>query len=69
MLAIGGQPANSVVFGVSPASVTIAAGGQTSVTVTMSAIKGAALGAKQAFLEVSTGGSEIAHAALFTWVK
>jgi subtilisin family serine protease len=68
-LAIGGQPASSVVFGVSPASVTIAAGGQTSVTVTMSAVPGAALGPKQAFLEVSTGGSEIAHAALFTWVK
>jgi len=68
-LAIGGQPANSVVFGVSPASVTIAAGGQTSVTVTMSAIQGAAFGPKQAFLEVSAGGSEIAHAALFTWVK
>jgi hypothetical protein len=67
-LAISGQPASSVVFSVSPPSVTIAAGGQTSVTVTMNAVQGAAAGPKQAFLDVGAGGS-IAHAALFTWVK
>ncbi len=68
-LSISGQPANSVVFGVAPSSVTIAAGGQTIVTVTMSAVQGAAAGRKQAFLEVATGGGNVAHAALFTWVK
>jgi subtilisin family serine protease len=68
-LSITGQPASGVTFGVSPASVTIAAGGKASVTVTMSAAKGAALGPKQAYLEAATGGGNVAHAALFTWIK
>jgi subtilisin family serine protease len=68
-LAISGQPANSVTFAVSPPSVTLAAGQQTTVAVTMNAVQGAAVGPKQAFLEISAGGTGVAHAALFTWVK
>jgi len=68
-LSISGQPANSVVYSVDQASVTIAAGGSANVTVTMSASQGASAGGKQAYLEVSTAGGNIAHAALFTLVK
>jgi minor extracellular serine protease Vpr len=68
-LSVSGQPANSVVYGVSPSSVTLAAGAKGNVVVTMTASPGAQAGGKQAYLEISAGGGNIAHAALFTWVK
>jgi subtilisin family serine protease len=69
LLSISGQPASGVVFGVGQSSVTVAAGASANVTVTMSASPGASVGGKQAYLEVDAGGVNIAHAALFTWVK
>lgn len=68
-LSISGQPANGVAFSVGPPSVTVAAGAKADVTVTMSATQGASVGGKQAYLEISTAGEIIAHAALFTLVK
>ena len=68
-LSVSGQPGNGVVYSVSPPAVTIAAGAKSSVNVTMSASRGAPTGAKQAYLEITTGGGNVAHAALFTWVK
>jgi len=68
-LSVTGQPANSVVFSVAPSSVTLAAGATADVTVTMSSIQGASVGGKQAFLVVSAGGAQVAHAALFTLIK
>jgi uncharacterized membrane protein len=52
-------------FTVSPSSVSLAAGGSATVTVTFSAAKGAAAGNTQAILRV---GSD-AHAALFAYLK
>jgi hypothetical protein len=50
--------------------VTLAAGAKANVAVTMTASQGASAGGKQAYLEISAAGSgNIAHAALFTWVK
>jgi len=37
--------------------------------VTMTAGKGAPVGGQQAFLVINSGGSEVAHGALFTQVK
>jgi minor extracellular serine protease Vpr len=68
-LSVSGQPGNGVVYSVSPPAVTIAAGAKSNVNVTMSASRGASAGGKQAYLEISSGGGNIAHAALFTWVK
>lgn len=67
-LAVGGQP-GGVAFGVSPSTVALAAGESKTVTVTMSATKGAPAGPKQAQLDVSEGGTVRAHAVLFTLVK
>ena len=68
-LSVTGQPANSVAYSVAPSSLTIAAGAKADVTVTMSSVQGASGGGKQAFLVVSSGGGQVAHAALFTLIK
>ena len=68
-LSVSGQPAGGVVYSVGQPSVTVAAGAKADVTVTMTASPGASVGAKQAYLEINTAGSNIAHAALFTLVK
>ena len=68
-LSISGQPANSVAYSVGQPSVTLAAGAKADVTVTMTASQGASVGGKQAYLEISTAGGAIAHAALFTLIK
>ena len=65
-LSISGQPANGVAYSVDQPSVTVSAGAKADVTVTMTASQGASVGAKQAYLEISTAGGGIAHAALFT---
>ncbi len=57
-----------VTYTLSQASVTLAAGESTTVTVTISLNAGVTDGAHQAFLRISNG-SEVAHAVLFTWVK
>jgi subtilisin family serine protease len=59
----------SVAYSVSPATVSLTAGGSASVTVLMSAMKGAALGGHQSTLSISSGNSEIAHAAVYTLIK
>ena len=48
---------------------TVASGAKANVNVTMSASRGATDGGQQAYLEIATGGGNVAHAALFTWVK
>jgi len=48
---------------------TLAAGQTRQITVTMIADKGAGPGDHQAFLRLSAGGSEVAHAAVYTYVK
>ncbi len=58
-----------VVFAVSPGSVQLGSGQSATVTVTMSADKQAAIGDYQAKLTIASGGSEIAHAAVYTFLK
>jgi subtilisin family serine protease len=69
-LEISGQPDNSVAYSAEPPAVTVAAGAEAGVTVTMTAVQGALGGGKQAFLEIgTTNDGNIAHAALFTLIK
>jgi subtilisin family serine protease len=67
-LGIDTQPAG-VSYDVSPATVALAAGAATSVTVTMRAAAGAAKGHQQAYLDIGQGGTPLAHVALFTLLK
>ncbi|HEY3179535.1 MAG TPA: S8 family serine peptidase [Casimicrobiaceae bacterium] len=67
-LAVNGGDA-SVAYGVSTNAVSLAAGASTTVAVTMTAQKGAALGGHQGWLEVSAGATPVAHAGLYTLVK
>jgi subtilisin family serine protease len=62
---ISGTTGSGVTFSVSGGPLSLAAGGSATVTVTMSADKGAGLGAHQATLRF--GG--VAHAAVFAWIK
>ncbi len=64
-----GTGAGGVTYSVSPASVHLAAGAGTIITVTMAADKGAAVGGHQATLTISSSGSTVAHAAVFTLVQ
>ena len=64
-----GTSSGGVAFSVSPASVTIASGGSGKVTITMTAAKGAVPGDHQAIFTVSVGGYEVAHAAVYTFIK
>lgn len=66
-LAIGTQP-SGVAYSVSPATVALAAGASATVIVTMQAAVGTS-GHKQAYLEITEGGAQVAHAALFTLMK
>lgn len=59
----------SVAFGVDPASLDLGAGESGTVTVTMQTAKGAAAGDHQALLTVSAGASEVAHAAVYAFIK
>lgn len=52
-----------------PASVSIAAGGWASVDVTMTADHGASFGDHQAKLSVWSGGVEVAHAVVYSYIK
>ncbi len=60
---------SSVTYSVDPGSLTLDAGASGSVTVTMAAIKGATFGGHQSLLMVSVAGNEVAHAAVFTFIK
>lgn len=59
----------AVAFAVSGESVTLAPGASVSVAVSMSALKAASVGPKQAVLQVSAGGTVVANAMLFTLIK
>ena len=68
-LSVSGTTGTGVAYSVSPSSVTLAAGASTTVNVVMRAAKAASGGHHQAWLTVSGGGTEIAHAALYAIVK
>lgn len=68
-LSVGPATGTGVSYSVSGSSVTLAAGASATVTVTMTADKGASLGDHYATLRVSTGGSEVAHAVIYTFIK
>ena len=67
-LAVSGG-ASGISYSLSATSVTVAAGESATVVVSMNATPGASQGGKQAALEISSGGANIAHAALYTLVK
>ena len=58
-----------VTFSVPSSSFTLAAGASATITVTMSAAKGAAAGDHQAILNLKSGATVVAHAALYAFVK
>jgi minor extracellular serine protease Vpr len=67
-VAVGAGDA-SVAYSASPASLSLGAGESGVVTVSMQTAKGAAAGGHQAWLTFSSGGSEVAHAAVYTLIK
>lgn len=60
---------SGVSFSVSPSTLTAPAGGSGTLTLTMNAAKRAGAGDHQAHLRVSSGGTEVAHAAVYTFAK
>ena len=68
-LSVGPSTGTGVSYSISPSSLTLAAGESGTATVTMTASRGSSLGGHQAKLAVSANASEVAHAAVFTWVK
>lgn len=64
-----GAGGGGVSYSVSPSSVSLGAGASATVTVTMTVNKGSISGGRQALLSIKSGGSEVAHAAVFTIVK
>jgi len=60
---------SGVSFAVSPSTLALAAGESGTAVVTMDAVKDAALNDHQATLSLSSGGVEVAHAAVYTFVK
>ncbi len=64
-----GDDGAGVTFSLGTSSLTLAAGESASVEVTMAAAKGAAQGDHQAKLAISVGGAEVAHAAVYVFVK
>jgi minor extracellular serine protease Vpr len=68
-LAIANTTGSGVSFSVGSSSVTVASGASATVNVTMTATKAAGGGDHQAWLTVSSGGTQIAHAAVYALVK
>jgi minor extracellular serine protease Vpr len=64
-----GASGGGVAYSVSPSSLALGADESGTATVTMSADKGASFGDHQALLTVSVGGSQVAHAAVYTFIK
>ena len=58
-----------VSYSISSSSLTLAAGGSGIFTVTMTTVKGASTGDHQATLTIGSGGKEVAHAAVYTFIK
>jgi subtilisin family serine protease len=67
-LAVTNDAADGVTFGVGGGSFSLAPGASRTVLVTVTTLKGAADGHRQATLRVSTGGNEVAHAMLYLLV-
>jgi minor extracellular serine protease Vpr len=68
-LTVADVTSSGVSFAVSPSTLTLGAGESGTALVTMNAAKGAALNDHQATLSLSSGGVEVAHAAVYTLVK
>ncbi len=68
-LSVGSSTGSGVSYSLSASSVTLGAGESTAITITMAADKGASVGDHYATLRVSTGGTEVAHAVVYTFVK
>jgi minor extracellular serine protease Vpr len=64
-----GAGGGGVSYSVSPSSLWLAAGESGTVTVTMSAARGAAGGDHSDWLRLSVGGNEVAHAAVYALIK
>ncbi|OLE97447.1 MAG: hypothetical protein AUG75_08205 [Cyanobacteria bacterium 13_1_20CM_4_61_6] len=60
---------SSVTYAVSPGVVTLLPGATTALTVTMAAVKGATPGHHQGKLDIMSGGTSVAHAAVYTLIK
>jgi len=60
---------SSVTYAVSPGAVTLLPGATTALTVTMAAVKGATPGHHQGKLDIMSGGTSVAHAAVYTLIK
>ena len=67
-VAVADTAADGAVFATGGGTFTLAPGASRSVTVSVTTAKGVADGFKQAWLRVSDGGTEVAHAALFALV-
>jgi hypothetical protein len=67
---LGSGPYTATIDGQTGGGVTFSAtvSGST-ITVTMSAAKGAAAGSRQGILRISSGGTEVAHAAVYVLIK
>jgi minor extracellular serine protease Vpr len=68
-LSVGASTGTGVTYSASASAVTLNPGESTTVTVTMSADKAAAGGDHYAIMRVSAGGAEVAHAAVYTFIK
>jgi minor extracellular serine protease Vpr len=68
-IGVAGTTGSGVSFSVGSSSVTLAAGASTTVNVVMTAAKAAGGGDHQAWLTISNGGTAIAHAAVYAFVK
>ena len=67
-VAVADTSADGAAFSTTGGSFTLAPGASRSVTISVDTTKGAADGFKQAQLEISAGGDEVAHAMLFVLV-
>ncbi|GGO93286.1 hypothetical protein GCM10011584_31640 [Nocardioides phosphati] len=68
-LAVDSTTGSGVSFTVGTSSLSLAPGASATVPVTMTAARGAGKGDHQAMLRVSSGGTEVAHAALYAFIK
>jgi minor extracellular serine protease Vpr len=68
-LSVGSSTGTGVSYSVSPSSLELAASASGTATVTMIAAHGASSAGHQAKLAVSSGGNEVAHAVVFTWIR
>jgi hypothetical protein len=68
-VSIGPSTGTGLSYAASPSTVNLAAGESATITITMTAAKKTSKGDHQAWLTISSGGTEVAHAAVYTLVK